>query len=614
MKIQGLLFMTLVLLPSAVLGQLYNNPQFVQEEQETVYPRWAAKTNLLYDAAILTLNLGVEFKVGHKTTLDIPVNYNDWVRNKSIFSHTDGNTTHKVMWKNFLIQPEFRYWTKQPFGGHFLGLHGHYAFYNVGGLWHPPFSKYMHDHRFEGWLAGAGLSYGYRYNFKRKLHLEATLGVGYAYLSYDIYPCADCSGKIGEGLKSYFGPTKLGLNLIYGIGTKSASKSVRADVAQTRAQARAQAQAQAQASRPERQTRRQTAPPPPPPPVVTSQVVTGVADAVTATPTIVYNIVVESERAQTAYQPQLAASYMVPEVETIKARSESGKAYLDYEVGRSDILPYFRSNSMELQRIHSKIREVVHDPDATITGIVITGYASPEGSYANNMMLSQRRALSLKDHLRAVYGFHEGMFMVWGAGEDWAGLDSLVSHSFMPDKYRVLSVIHSAENYDMKELRLRRMGGYTYQMIRAEFYPKLRRSDYRINYTVKPFTVDKAKEVMETRPVNLSLNEIYLIADSYQPGSDAFNKIFELAVGLFPDSDEANINAAANALDRGDAESAALYLSKVKNQNVFYWNNMGVLLWMQGDKQEAASCFARGGTQGALNAAELLKHVQSVLK
>ncbi|MCL2501833.1 MAG: DUF3575 domain-containing protein, partial [Bacteroidales bacterium] len=78
MKIQGLLFMTLVLLPSAVLGQLYNNPQFVQEEQETVYPRWAAKTNLLYDAAILTLNLGVEFKVGHKTTLDIPVNYNDW--------------------------------------------------------------------------------------------------------------------------------------------------------------------------------------------------------------------------------------------------------------------------------------------------------------------------------------------------------------------------------------------------------------------------------------------------------------------------------------------------------------------------------------------------------
>ena len=32
----------------------------------------------------------------------------------------------------YLIQPELRYWPCRKFEGHFLGVHGHYAYYNVG--------------------------------------------------------------------------------------------------------------------------------------------------------------------------------------------------------------------------------------------------------------------------------------------------------------------------------------------------------------------------------------------------------------------------------------------------------------------------------------------------
>ena len=45
--------------------------------------------------------------------------------------------------------------------------------------------------------------------------MEATVGVGYARVDYDRYNCQDCGTKLNSGHKNYFGPTKLGLSLIY---------------------------------------------------------------------------------------------------------------------------------------------------------------------------------------------------------------------------------------------------------------------------------------------------------------------------------------------------------------------------------------------------------------
>ncbi len=56
-------------------------------------PFWAIKTNLLYDATT-AFNLGGEFNLGRRTTLEIPLNYNPWT-----FSDNK-------KWKHFLVQPE----------------------------------------------------------------------------------------------------------------------------------------------------------------------------------------------------------------------------------------------------------------------------------------------------------------------------------------------------------------------------------------------------------------------------------------------------------------------------------------------------------------------------
>lgn len=129
----------------------------IGSEEIVPAPKVALKTNMLYDATS-TFNLGFEFGLGKKWTFDLSGNYNPWT-----FSD------NRKM-KHWLVQPEMRWWTCRRFSGHFFGLHGHYAQYNMGGMLPWGFhsgkmfgkieNRNILSHRYEGWLAGAGISYG----------------------------------------------------------------------------------------------------------------------------------------------------------------------------------------------------------------------------------------------------------------------------------------------------------------------------------------------------------------------------------------------------------------------------------------------------------------------
>lgn len=167
-------------------------------------PKIAVKSNLLYDATG-TINLGAEFGLASRWTLELSGNYNPW------------SFSENRKMKHWLLQPEFRWWSCQRFSGHFLGVHALGGQYNWGGMlpWGISPAENLAQYRYQGWLAGAGVSYGYHWILGNRWGLEATLGVGYAYLKYDKYPCAACGVKLDEGNKHYFGPTKVGINLIF---------------------------------------------------------------------------------------------------------------------------------------------------------------------------------------------------------------------------------------------------------------------------------------------------------------------------------------------------------------------------------------------------------------
>lgn len=166
----------------------------------------AVKTNLFYGAYAATPNLGLEFGLGKRSTLDLGAGYNWFTPNKV-------SNKKLVHW---LAQAEYRYWFCQKFNGHFVGAHALGTQYNISGKdlkW--VFGRDAKEHRYEGWGIGVGISYGYQFYLGRRWSLETTVGVGYVRLNYDRYKCPRCGELQGREHRNYFGPTKAGISLIY---------------------------------------------------------------------------------------------------------------------------------------------------------------------------------------------------------------------------------------------------------------------------------------------------------------------------------------------------------------------------------------------------------------
>lgn len=169
----------------------------------TAHSQLALKTNILMDAFRLP-NLGAEIGLSKKTTLEATVFYNPWKFSDS------------KQLKLLLVQPEFRYWLCDKFNGHFFGVHLMGGVYNTMGF-KPPFGLWsdMKDYRYKGNIWGGGLAYGYQFILGKHWNAEASIGFGYAYVTYKKYPCTTCPEMVEKSHDNYFGPTKLAVSLIY---------------------------------------------------------------------------------------------------------------------------------------------------------------------------------------------------------------------------------------------------------------------------------------------------------------------------------------------------------------------------------------------------------------
>jgi len=118
---------------------------------------------------------------------------------------------------HLLIEPELRYWFCERFNGSALGVHGIYSSYNVGGYYVPALMEPLFDNKFryQGSAFGGGLSYNYHWMLGKRFGIEFSLGAGVVYLQYTKYDCKFCSDPIGPFKKFYYGPTKMGINLIF---------------------------------------------------------------------------------------------------------------------------------------------------------------------------------------------------------------------------------------------------------------------------------------------------------------------------------------------------------------------------------------------------------------
>ena len=305
--------------------------------------------------------------------------------------------------------------------------------------------------------------------------------------------------------------------------------------------------------------------------------------------------------------------YQAAVAEELKTRELSGRAYVDFPVNKTQIYPDYRRNSAELAKITGTIDSVRNDKDITVTSITIKGFASPEGSYANNTRLAQGRTEALRAYVQTLYRFEPGFIKTDYEPEDWAGLREYVAGSSLAHRDEILAVIDDPFlDPDIKDKRIQARYGEEYLFLRAEVYPGLRHSDYRIEYSIRTFSdADEIREVLRTAPQKLSLNEIFLAAQGLEPGSDDYNEVFETAVRMFPAEPVANLNAANAAMQRGDLVSAARYLDRAGNTPEATYAR-GVLAALNKDYGTAISLVEQALREGVRDEQGILTHLRDV--
>ena len=305
--------------------------------------------------------------------------------------------------------------------------------------------------------------------------------------------------------------------------------------------------------------------------------------------------------------------YQVPERDTVKHRSISGSAFIDFPVNKTEIDPTYRNNSVELNKIYATIDSIRDDKDVHISSLTIKGFASPEGKYENNSRLASSRTESLAKYIYSLYHFKKGFIITDFEPEDWVGLRRYVEESNFADKRDIIALIDSDREPDNKEYAIRTQHSETYTYLLRFYYPALRRADYKVDYTVRHFTNPKEiLRIAQTEPSKLSLDEFFIAAKTLDHGSDEFNLLFETAVHMFPDDPTANINAANAAMQRGDLVSAKRYIAKIGDSPEAIYAR-AIYLILTGDNA-AGETLLRQIEETIPQAASALKQVEAIIK
>lgn len=185
---------------------LSNTENTLQDKEERNINRpfyMAAKTNLLYDAALVP-NVGLEFNLGKGWSIGGNWMYAWWRK----------DAKHRY-WRIYGGELDIRKYfgrkaAEKPLQGHHLGVYGQGLTYDfeTGGKGYLSHFSY-----------GVGVEYGYSLPVAKRLNLDFGVGIGYMGGKYKTYiPEDGCYVYQETRKRHWFGPTKAEISLVWLLG------------------------------------------------------------------------------------------------------------------------------------------------------------------------------------------------------------------------------------------------------------------------------------------------------------------------------------------------------------------------------------------------------------
>lgn len=280
-------------------------------------------------------------------------------------------------------------------------------------------------------------------------------------------------------------------------------------------------------------------------------------------------------------------------------------SYVEFESGRSAVKENLGNNESEIKRIKDCLADLMNNATFDLDSIVVSAYASPEGSVALNNKLSSDRSDAISKYfnqymkayqaeLDATNGFsvdEEGRivkekavripFLSRSYGENWEMLDFLVAaDKNMSDDEKDLYASHKdIQELDRRENSMKNDSYYKY--IFSDLYPRLR--TVRFNFYLH--RKGMVKDTVQTT----------VIDSTYMKGIEALKaKEYEEALKYLAPYADYNAAVAYVAMDRNT--SALLILNELeRTADVNYL--LAVIYSRTGDVEKAVNCYLQSVKQ-----------------
>lgn len=183
-----------------------------------------------------------------------------------------------------------------------------------------------------------------------------------------------------------------------------------------------------------------------------------------------------------------------PKTRVERIRQEKGTIRLAFNINKAIISENLGTNRAELDKMRKTIERVRKDPNVRITSIILHGYASPDGNYANNEKLALSRTKAVYDYISSLCHIDKHLIQVASTAEDWQGVRDYVEKHEIPQRQTVLDILDSSMSPDEKERAIATKAAKAHRWLIDKVYPQLRRTDYTIQYEVKDISYEEARQ------------------------------------------------------------------------------------------------------------------------
>lgn len=269
-------------------------------------------------------------------------------------------------------------------------------------------------------------------------------------------------------------------------------------------------------------------------------------------------------------------------------------------------------NRQSLDKLGGLFR-TISEGSAGITGVTVTGYASPEGPYDRNEVLAMKRSYDISGYLSRNFPMNGVKISNKWVAEDWHALETNISRGNKKYKKDALDVIRNVGIFEGRETALMKLDrGNVYRDLLKTEFPRLRRTELNITVSSQRYTAEEAERMIFENPGAITPDDVFMAASRYDKADKRYRAIYEAAAVLFPGHAVINNNAAAACLAAGDADAAAQYLDRSGN-TLGSQVNAGLYHYLQNDIKNARLCFInalKGGDQQAAMNLMLLEELE----